>query len=108
MQAKGMTFAHPAQAVLLANVISAERAGLRSSRDRTISAFSSISVSNCACVGAGDWEFADPLTRANFAAPSLINNQEQLPAIDCRSTASSTVGVCSTARRKLNQVATGL
>src|ERR1700676_5079114 len=41
-------------------------------------------------------------------APSLINNEEQLPAMDCRSTASSTVGVCSTARRKRNHVVNGM
>ena len=44
---------HPAQAVLLANVISAERTGLRSSRDRTNSAVISSPVSNCAWVGNG-------------------------------------------------------
>jgi len=98
---------HPAQAVLLANVISAERTGLRSSRDRTISAVISSSVSNCACVGAGIWESADCFLQCP-CEPSFINKEEQLPAMDCRSTASSTVGVYSTARRKRNHVVSGM
>src|ERR1700691_358540 len=125
MQAKGMTniasraqsrkdsTPHPAQTVLPAKVISAERTGLRSSRDRTISAVIFSSVSNCAWLGAGNGESVDgSLTRFSgapmFVDPSLINKEEQLPAMGCRSTASSTVGVCSTARRKRNQVVNGM
>jgi hypothetical protein len=38
----------------------------------------------------------------------LSNTDEQLPAIGCCSRTSSTVGVCSTARRKRNQDASGI